>query len=176
MSFIRPTTKKKGQGEKARNDEDKMSARLAIKTMSSKHDTFLAELIRRGSQFHELLSVSYVVKVVLYRAEKGSVTQSEMDQLSPPRIKVTTEAGTEPAFEYIRDVLIDSRKTITTLYNENRALASHLAGLEREIRQHTSTDPNPGSYLDVGSLQIKDVGEILGEFEDPEDNVESSEE
>lgn len=139
--------------------------------MSAKHESSLTELIHRGSLFHELLSVSYIVQIVLRRAEDESVKQPDLDKMVPPVVKLTKSAGADAAAEYIRDTLIATRQVVTSLYNENRALRLHVAHIEKEV-DHQSQTPFPAkTTLETGPLQIEALTSILEEFDISLDSI-----
>jgi len=136
--------------------------------MSDQSEASLGELVLRASQFQELLSIAYVVRAVMKKADNGSVSQTDLDRLTPPKIKGVSNSGTLQAFEYIRDTLIDTRQMVTSLYNEAKDTSIKLTRLEQDVQEKSTTGVALARTFETKTLTMGSIADLLEEFEHSE--------
>jgi len=168
MSLIRLATQRPVRRSTKETQLSVKTARHAIAEMSDQSEASLGELVLRASQFQELLSIAYVVRAVMKKADNGSVSQTDLDRLTPPKIKGVSNSGTLQAFEYIRDTLIDTRQMVTSLYNEARDTSIKLTRLEQDVQEKSTTGVALARTFETKTLTMGSIADLLEEFEHSE--------
>jgi len=102
------------------------------------------------------------------KADNGSVSQTDLDRLTPPKIKGVSNSGTLQAFEYIRDTLIDTRQMVTSLYNEARDTSIKLTRLEQDVQEKSTTGVALARTFETKTLTMGSIADLLEEFEHSE--------
>lgn len=101
--------------------------------------------------------------------DTGNLTQAHLDQMAPPSVHTGMPDGTNSAFEYIRDVLINTRQVVSSLYLDLLVTRKRLSGLEEIIAAHTGNTPDPIEATNIGGLTMDDLKDFLEELT-PEDD------
>lgn len=92
----------------------------------------------RGDLLQGLCRDSHISALALLKVAGEDIDQDAAARLGPPPMDRTEPNGMDDAAEYIRKSLVDSRRLLAVLYNENMELARALIQLQKVVQDSGS--------------------------------------
>lgn len=119
----------------------------------------------RGDLLQGLCRDSHISALALLKVAGEDIDQDAATRLGPPSMDRTEPNGMDDAAEYIRKALIDSRRLLAVLYNENMELARALIQLQKVVRDsgsHLRDESQKGFATEMDLAAIEEEVAKLG--------------
>lgn len=145
----------------------------AINSLQEERISSIDESLRRARQLHGLGAMAQVMRALIIRARNGKITQTDLDSITPPKMKSQLPHGTDGIYEYIKTTFSLLEPLIQSLYRENKRLSRRLVEAEAALGSKRSSSEVVGLDEPYQTLRIDAVASFLGKWgiQDDEEEV-----